>query len=113
MILIIDVNITICPANSPSASISTAIVKEETAVGDAVTPINATNASPLKPRAMATANTARGKKINLARTTVLRYFKLALILLNWKVPPSTIKARGVATFERDDKGDNSISGICK
>ena len=101
----IEVTITICPANSPSASISTAIVKEETAVGEAVTPINATNASPRNPRAMAAANTARGKTISLPRATTLRYFRLALILPNWKVPPSTIKERGVATFEREDKGD--------
>jgi hypothetical protein len=111
IILIIEVNITTWPANSPSASISKAIVKDDTAVGEAVTPISATKASLRNPRAMATPNTSIGKRMSLPRTTTRRYFKLTLILLNWKVPPSTTKARGVATLDRPEIGDKINSGI--
>ncbi|MGB4659789.1 MAG: hypothetical protein WBI07_11440, partial [Mobilitalea sp.] len=105
-----EVITTICPASSPSASISIAIEKEETAVGEAARAIKATSASFRNPNKTAIENMMAGTRINLPITAMEIYLAFTQSRSNWKVPPSTIKASGVAIFDKLCSGERRRPG---
>ena len=80
------------PASSLSLSMVSAMVKDDTAVGDAKIAIKVTKAIPRNPKNAAAPSPAAGTTISLAMTQMTRFFLHLSILVMLKDAPRITKA---------------------